>query len=634
MSLDLRRWSLVAACGAWSALAAGVLWAAPTAEQALALKPIQAQVDYDRPTAEQAAKATLAPESGPGLAGWVVRGAAGETLRRFLDTNGDSKIDIWAYFANGIEVYRDIDSDFNGKADQYRWLGTEGTRWGLDPDEDGKIDTWKSISAEEVTQELVEALRTRDAVRFQRLLLTTTELEALGVGPIREKDLAGRIAEAPANFAEATRTQSVVAAESKWLNFAAAPPGVIPSGTEESTKDLIVYENVTAVVETEGKNSQLHVGTLVQTPGGWRLIEFPKNLNIAGGSTGLFFTIANRRVEAATSGMNEGLSPEEQKIIGDLEGLETRLAAAATPKEKGELCAKKADLMQRMAALTKSAEIQANWLRQLADTLQAGVQSGGYDAGLARLQALSEMLVEKKASDDLAAYVKFRFLTSEYSVALQDDANDYAKVQEKWLASLEQFVTQYPKASDAAEAMLQLALAQEFAGKDDEAKKYYARIVGEFPEGLLAKKAAGAAARLDSVGKVLPLVGATLDGRAFNLAAFKGRVVAIHYWATWCEPCKQDMQQLKALLAKYGERGFSVVGINLDNEKPAAATYIAQTKLPWAHLFETGGLDSRLATELGVFTLPTMILVDEQGKVVNRSLHIGELEKELARRLK
>ena len=54
----------------------------------------------------------------------------GKILRKFVDTNGDNIVDQWGYFNDGVEVYRDIDSNFNGKADQYRWLNTAGTRWG------------------------------------------------------------------------------------------------------------------------------------------------------------------------------------------------------------------------------------------------------------------------------------------------------------------------------------------------------------------------------------------------------------------------------------------------------------------------------------------------------------------------
>src|SRR5690606_33099144 len=92
---------------------------------------------------------------------WVVRSPSGTILRKFQDTNGDNKVDRWCYFKDGIETYRDIDSDHNGKADQYRWLGTAGTRWGVDDNEDGRIDYWKSISPEEVSAEVIAALRDR-----------------------------------------------------------------------------------------------------------------------------------------------------------------------------------------------------------------------------------------------------------------------------------------------------------------------------------------------------------------------------------------------------------------------------------------------------------------------------------------
>ena len=71
---------------------------------------------------------------------WVIRDEAGRMLRRYADTNADNRVDVWCYFFQGIEVYRDIDADFNGKADQYRWLGTGGTRSAVDRNEDGVID--------------------------------------------------------------------------------------------------------------------------------------------------------------------------------------------------------------------------------------------------------------------------------------------------------------------------------------------------------------------------------------------------------------------------------------------------------------------------------------------------------------
>ena len=66
---------------------------------------------------------------------------------------GDNVVDTWSYYKNGLEVYRDGDLNFNGKADQYRWFHTGGSRWGLDKNEDGKLDASdiKSLYLSEVS---------------------------------------------------------------------------------------------------------------------------------------------------------------------------------------------------------------------------------------------------------------------------------------------------------------------------------------------------------------------------------------------------------------------------------------------------------------------------------------------------
>jgi hypothetical protein len=70
-------------------------------------------------------------------------------------------------------------------------------------------------------------------------------------------------------------------------------------------------------------------------------------------------------------------------------------------------------------------------------------------------------------------------------------------------------------------------------------------------------------------------------------------------------------------------------GIALDTDKAQLAKYHGQKPIPWPQLHEAGGLDGRLAEELGVLTLPTMFLLDAEGKVVDRNLVIADLEKKL-----
>jgi len=180
--------------------------------------------------------------------------------------------------------------------------------------------------------------------------------------------------------------------------------------------------------------------------------------------------------------------------------------------------------------------------------------------------------------------------------------------------------------------MLQLAIGAEFSGKTDDAINWFSRIASDFPQSDLKSKAVGAKRRLESVGKAIPLSGKMLDGKSFDLASAKGKVVLVHYWATWADPCKPDLATIKSMQAKYGQ-GFLPVGVNLDGEAKEAAAYARQEKLSWPQLFEPGGLDSPLAVNLGVLTLPTMILIGKDGRVINRSINAGELDAELKKLL-
>ncbi|NCX99890.1 MAG: thioredoxin, partial [Planctomycetia bacterium] len=171
----------VAGCLAVALCPAIVPAAAPTVAEALKLEPRQQGVDFERPTAEEAAAATIKQEKLDGVSALVVRAADGRILRAFADVNGDRVVDRWSYFKDGLEYYRELDGDdADAKADQSRWLNAGGTRWGVDRDGDGVLDAWQAISAEEATAEIVDALGRRDAAAFARLLPTKADLEAAG----------------------------------------------------------------------------------------------------------------------------------------------------------------------------------------------------------------------------------------------------------------------------------------------------------------------------------------------------------------------------------------------------------------------------------------------------------------------
>lgn len=610
------------------AISPALVFATPSAKQALDLNPIQSDVDYDVPAAELVPKCVVEAAVDLG-SGWIVRDESGQMLRRFLDTNKDKKLDQWSYFKDGIEVYRDVDANFNGKADQYRWLGTNGIRWGLDANEDGVIDSWQAISAEETTAEVIAALRDKDAERFKRLLPTEAELRRLGLGKTLQSNLAKRVEAASKGIASLTASQKMVASNSKWLHFGGTRPGVIPAGPDGATRDLVAYDSAAAIIDTEGKHGQVSIGTLIRIDHGWRVVDLPKSQ----ASTGFFYTSIDRAPDVI-EGSAAGISDRMQAMLAELEKVDKKLADSTDSTTLAKLNRDRADILEKIASQAGNAAERAVWTRQFVDSVAAAVQAGEYPGGIDRLKKLAVELARDKDSAELVPYTKFQFMTAEYNQKLQSPNADFSKVQDQWLQDLERFAKDYPTSDSTPEAILQLAFAQEFAGKETDAIKWYGKVATDFSSSPHAAKAAGAKRRLESVGRSLELRGKTHDGRSLDLGTFRGKTVLIHYWATWCGPCKEDLSTIKALQARYARKGFAAIGINLDSEQSALEKFLRETALPWPQLYEKGGLESRLANEFGVMTVPTMLLIDKSGKVVRRNIHSAELDTEIQRLLK
>ncbi len=122
------------------------------------------------------------------------------------------------------------------------------------------------------------------------------------------------------------------------------------------------------------------------------------------------------------------------------------------------------------------------------------------------------------------------------------------------------------------------------------------------------------------VGGTMPAYAATsLDGSKFDLAARRDKVVLLNLWATWCGPCRYEIPELQALHAKYGSKGFEVVGVSLDEGgAEVVKPFVDEQKITYPIVLDPDGL---LADILAASVLPTSALVDRDGKVVWK--HIG-----------
>lgn len=143
----------------------------------------------------------------------------------------------------------------------------------------------------------------------------------------------------------------------------------------------------------------------------------------------------------------------------------------------------------------------------------------------------------------------------------------------------------------------------------------------------------GAARRLSLPGNPIEIQGTTLAGEPFQLDRFKGKVVLVDFWATWCPPCIAELPHIRKLYEQYHDRGFEIVGITLDENRERLDQFLAEQELPWTTLFEPNpekqGWANPNVVRYGVSAIPTAILTDQQGKVVSLRAYGEELDRKL-----
>lgn len=124
-----------------------------------------------------------------------------------------------------------------------------------------------------------------------------------------------------------------------------------------------------------------------------------------------------------------------------------------------------------------------------------------------------------------------------------------------------------------------------------------------------------------------------LDGRQVDLAELRGKVVLIDCWATWCVPCVKELPNIKAALAKWGDKGFVVVGISFDRpaDKTKLVKFVEDEALVWPHWYHDKGGPNPFGKRFNIRSIPATFLLGRDGRLITTETHGEKLEQALAK---
>jgi peroxiredoxin len=629
MRLSIRdAWRLF--CGLTAGALLSPAYGAYTVKDMMAFTPKQQDVEYETPKPEEYAKCKVEVERKGKGSGWVVLGPAGQVLRKFLDTDGDKKMDQWRYYNQGVEVYRDIDTNDNDKVDQSRWLNLGGSRWGIDQNEDGRIDTWKALSAAEASKEAIRAMVAGDDAALQLVMVNSADVKAIGLNPQMATKLIESTADAGKKAKGILSKSRILTPQSKWIRFDAQMPSTIPEDEEKATGDIQVYENAMAIIELNGKFFGVQVGELIRVGEVWKLCQIPQPIEDTGsGQTITAGGILMQPLLAVAAGAaNVGTSPEVEKLLVELQSIETVLGDPKTDAAKIKtMMARRADLLRKAIELAESDDEKLLLTKQMIDGYALAAQMGTFPEGASDLRAMELDLRRRGPKSVLVPYVTYRRIQAQYYVDLQQAEKDKAAdVQKEWIKGMQDFLTEFPAAEDGADAMLLLAHHEELSGKQKEATDWYQRLVKDHGKAEAGIRAAGALRRLELKGKPLVLSGPGVDGGAVDLRSYRGKTVLVVFWASEYKVCEEDLPQLRAMYQEYKPRGFEILGVCLDSQKETIKPFMTQHRMTWGQIYQPGGLNAPAAMNFGIVSLPTMFLVNADGIVVSRNASVQDVK--------
>jgi thiol-disulfide isomerase/thioredoxin len=196
--------------------------------------------------------------------------------------------------------------------------------------------------------------------------------------------------------------------------------------------------------------------------------------------------------------------------------------------------------------------------------------------------------------------------------------NKDAAAQNKVLDDVEKLTKAKPDSIPVAQ---QVAMLSELGAANDanrtRAEGLVDNLTSPFAKQMKEQLAAGRKLR-EMENKPIDIAGTKVDGSNFKTSDWKGKVILVDFWATWCGPCKAELPRVKDVYSKYHEKGLEVLGVSCDSDKDALQGFVKEDPaMAWPQLFDAAENPKLnwhpLAKQYGINGIPTMFLIDKKG---------------------
>ena len=196
-----------------------------------------------------------------------------------------------------------------------------------------------------------------------------------------------------------------------------------------------------------------------------------------------------------------------------------------------------------------------------------------------------------------------------------DFAPDKPEAYAAFYKAAADFLAKYPDHPLAAQLpQIELQVLSQDSSPEGE------EVLKKFAAGSDAKTAEAAKATLEKRQKMaslktkpVDLKFTATDGKEIDLANFRGKVVLVDFWASWCGPCIGEMPNVVSTYQKLHGKGFEILGISLDQDKEAMEAALKKHDMTWTQYFDGAGWQNKISTSFGISSIPAAWLIDKKG---------------------